>query len=103
LGLGLLVALIYMGVTFSRPYYRYYQLSSHTGDFLKTDIGEISIIRKHVLDDAAELGVPLTDANLFVTFDKDKKSVTVKGTWTDSVDLFGYYRKDVDFVMEETY
>ncbi|NJD56641.1 MAG: hypothetical protein FIA94_09595 [Nitrospirae bacterium] len=103
LGLALLVALIYVGLTFSRPYYRYYQLGSHTSDFLKTDIGEINTIRKHVLDDAAELGVPLADANLSVMFDKDKKTVTVKGTWTDSVDLFGYYQKDVDFVMEETY
>ena len=102
-GLALLVALIFTGVTFARPYYRYYQLSSHTSDFLKTDIGELNVIRKHVLDDAAELGVPLTDANLSVTLDTNKKIITVKGTWTDSVDLFGYYQKNVDFVMEEVF
>ena len=102
-GLALLVALIFTGVTFARPYYRYYQLSSHTGDFLKTDVGNLDVIRKHVLDDAAELGVPLTDENLSVTIDKAKKTVTVKGTWTDSVDLFGYYQKNVDFVMEEAF
>jgi hypothetical protein len=102
-GLALLVALIFAGVTFARPYYRYYQLSSHTSDFLKSDIGDPNIIRKHVLDDAAELGVPLTDANLSVSIDRERKTVTVKGIWTDSVDLFGYYQKNVDFVMEEVF
>jgi len=102
-GLALLVALIYTGLTFARPYYRYYQLGSHTSDYLKTDVGELNVIRKHVLDDAAELGIPLTDANLSVTLDKNRKMITVKGTWTDTVDLLGYYRKDVDFVMEETF
>jgi hypothetical protein len=102
-GLALLGALIFTGVAFARPYYRYYQLSSHTSDFLKSDVGNLDTIRKHVLDDAAELGVPIDDANLSVTLDESKKQITVKGTWTDSVDLFGYYQKNVDFVMEEVF
>jgi len=102
-GLALLVALIFTGVTFARPYYRYYQLSSHTSDFLKSDVGNLDAIKKHVLDDAAELGVPLDAANLSVTLDASKKQIAVKGIWTDSVDLFGYYQKNVDFVMEEVF
>jgi len=101
LGLGLLVAIIFVGVTFARPYYRYYQFGSHTRDYLKTDIGDVNAIRKHMLEDAAELGVPLNDQDLTVSVDTVKKRVMVKATWTDTVDLLGQYQKDIDFVLEE--
>ncbi len=101
LGLVLLVGLIYAGTTFAGPYYRYYQLGSHTRDFLKTDIGDVNQIKAHVLEDAKELGVPLQEGNLSV--EVEKKIVKVKATWTDTVDLMGYYQKSVDFVMEEEY
>ena len=103
LGLALLVGLIFVGVTFATPYYRYYQFGSHTRDFLKTDIGEVNLIRKHMIEDAAELGVPLNDKDLSVSVDKFKKIVRVKASWTDTVDLFGYYQKSIDFVMEEEF
>jgi hypothetical protein len=103
LGLGLLVALIYLGVTLAKPYYRYYQFGSHTRDFLKTDIGEVNLIRKHMLEDAAELGVPLNDRNLTVSVDTFRKQVRVKAIWTDKVDLLGQYQKDIDFVLEEEF
>jgi|OpeIllAssembly_1097287.scaffolds.fasta_scaffold03270_2 hypothetical protein len=103
LGLGLLVALIYVGVTLAKPYYRYYQFGSHTRDFLKTDIGEVNLIRKHMLEDAAELGVPLNDRNLTVSIDTFRKQVKVKAIWTDKVDLLGQYQKDIDFVLEEEF
>jgi hypothetical protein len=103
LGLALLAGLIFLGMAFATPYYRYYQLGSHTRDFLKTDIGEVNLIRKHVIEDAAEIGVPLDDKNISVSVDSARKSVRVKATWTDTVDLFGYYQKSIDFVMEEEF
>lgn len=101
LGLSLLVALIYVGVTLAKPYYRYYQFGSHTRDFLKTDIGEVNMIRKNMLEDAAELGIPLNDKDLTVSVNTFRKQVRVKATWTETVDLFGQYRKDIGFVLEE--
>jgi hypothetical protein len=101
LGLFLLVALVYALVIFSRPYYRYYALGSHTRDFLKTDIGDIAAIRKNVMKDAGEIGVPLDDADLSVTI--DKKIVKIKASWTDTVDVLGFYQKSMDFEMEEVY
>ena len=103
LGLGLLIGLIFIGVTLAKPYYRYYQFGSHTRDFLKTDIGEVNLIRKHMLEDAAELGVPLNDRDLTVSVDTFKKQVRVRATWTDTVDLFGQYQKDIDFILEEEF
>lgn len=100
-GLFLLVALIFLAMAFGKPYYRSYTLGAHTRDFLKTEIGDIATIRKHILDDAAELGVNLNENDLNVYL--DKKVVKVKANWKDTVDLWGYYQKTFDFEMYEEY
>ena len=51
--------------------------------------------------DAEELNVPLAEEDLEVAI--DKKNISVKATWSETVDFFGYYQKTFDFVMEEDY
>ena len=60
--LCVLVAIVFVGVSFGKPYYRYYSLSSHTRDFLKSDTYNVETIRKNIMADAAELNVPLDEA-----------------------------------------
>ncbi|MBI5634524.1 MAG: hypothetical protein HZA15_13725 [Nitrospirae bacterium] len=101
LGLLLLGALIVCLMLFGKPYYRSYTLGSHTRDFLKTEIGDIAKIRSNVLQNAAELGIKLNEADLSVTL--DQKVVKVKATWKDTVDFWGYYQKTFDFELYEEY
>ena len=97
----ILVAIVFVGISFSKPYYRYYTLGSHTRDFLKTDIGNIDAIRKNIMDNAVELKVPLDEKDLDVAI--VNKMVKVKATWSETVDFWGYYQKKFDFDMEEEY
>lgn len=97
----ILVAVVFVGISFSKPYYRYYTLGSHTRDFLKSDVGDINSIRKNIMDNAAELKVPLDEKDLDVSI--VNKFVKVKATWSETVDFRGYYQKKLDFVMEEEY
>ncbi|MBS1126119.1 MAG: hypothetical protein H6Q93_108 [Nitrospirae bacterium] len=99
LSLCILVAIIFIGISFGKPYYRFYALGSHTRDFLKTDVGDIDAIKKNVMKDAAELNVPLDEAALEVV--SLNKIIKVKATWSETVDFWGYYQKQLDFVMEE--
>jgi hypothetical protein len=99
LSLCILVAIIFIGISFGKPYYRFYSLGSHTRDFLKTDVGDIDAIKKNVMKDAAELNVPLDEADLEVV--SLNKIIKVKATWSETVDFWGYYQKQLDFVMEE--
>ena len=97
----ILAAVVFVGISFSKPYYRYYTLGSHTRDFLKTDTGDIEAIKKNVMKDAAELKVPLDEKDLEVVV--VEKMIKVKATWSETVDFWGYYQKQFDFVMEEEY
>ena len=99
--LSVLVAIVFVGISFAKPYYRYYTLGSHTRDFLKSDIGTIDSIRKNIMDNAEELKVPLDEEDLDVAI--VNKMVKVKATWSETVDFWGYYQKKIDFVMEEEY
>ncbi len=94
--------LIFVGISFSRPYYRSYTLGSHTRDFLKTEVGNVAAIRKNIMQDAQELGINLGEGNLSVVINENKL-VKVKATWQDTVDFWGYYQKTFDFEMNEEY
>ena len=97
----ILAAVVFVGISFGKPYYRYYSIGSHTRDFMKTDIGDLEAIRQNVIKDAEELKVPLDEKNLEVVV--VNKIIKVKATWSETVDFWGYYRKKIDFVMEEEY
>lgn len=99
--LGVLVAVAFVLISFGKPYYRYYTLKSYTHDELLMEVGATNVIRRKVLERAAELGIPLQAGNLEVT--KNAKVVTVKASWSEVVDFWGYYSKRLDFDMKEAY
>lgn len=101
LGLLLLGAIMVCLVMFGKPYYRSYTLGAHTRDFLKTEIGNIEMIRAGVMKDAAELNIKLNESDLSVII--ENKVVKVKATWKDTVDFWGYYQKTFDFELYEEY
>lgn len=101
MGLLLLAAIMVCLVLLGKPYYRSYTLGAHTRDFLKTEIGNVDLIRANVMKDAEELGIKLEDADLSVTI--ENKIVKVKATWQDTVDFWGYYQKTFDFEINEEY
>jgi hypothetical protein len=97
----IIVACAFVAISFAKPQYRYLMLGSHTRDILKSEIGNIEMIKQQTLDNAKELGVPLNEKNLEVVL--DKKIIRVKATWSESVDFWGYYQKKFDFVLNEEY
>lgn len=96
-----LVAIAFVGMSYAKPYYKYYTLGSHTRDFLKSDVGQVEAIKQDVMKNAQELQIPLNESNLNVAI--VQKIIKVKATWSDTVDFWGYYQTKLDFVMEEEF
>lgn len=99
LSLLIIVAIIYVGISFGKPYYRYNTLRSHTKDMLLTGIDNVEAVKEKVLAEAAELQIPLKESNVDVTMSPVSKAIKVKATWSETVDFWGYYQKKLDFVM----
>ncbi len=99
--LAIFVALVFVGISFGRPYYRYNALRSDTKDTLMMELGNVQSIKEKIMADAASLHVPLKEEDLDVTI--QEKKVKVKATWSEVVDFWGYYSKKLDFTVEEEY
>ncbi len=95
------IAVVFVGISFGKPYFRYNTLRSHTKDILSSEISSLPAIREQVLQEAKELNVPLQDENLEVT--QVNKIIKVKATWSETVNFWDYYKKQLDFVMEVEY
>ncbi len=98
----IVIAAAYVGISFARPYIRYNTLRSHTVDTLEMDVKDPADIKAQVLKDAAELKVPLNEENIEVTV-SSMKVIKVKATWSETVNFWDYYKKQLDFVMEVDY
>jgi hypothetical protein len=94
-------AVVFVGISFGRPYIRYNTLRSHTKDILSSEIGALPAIKEKIMADAAELKVPLKEENLELTM--VNKIIKVKATWSETVNFWDYYQKQLDFVMEVEY
>jgi hypothetical protein len=97
----IIVACAFVAISFGKPHYRYLMLGSHTRDILKSELGNVDIIKKQTLENAKELGIPLDEKNLEVVL--DRKIIKVKATWSETVDFWGYYQKKFDFALNEEY
>lgn len=98
-----IVALLgFAGISFGLPYYRYFTLSARTADLLKGEVGSnVQFVREKVMETAAELNVPLNEEDVDVTFVGIHKKMIVKAEWSETVDFFGLYEKQLDFSMHE--
>jgi hypothetical protein len=97
----IIVACAFVAISFGKPHYRYLMLGSHTRDILKSELGNVDVIKQQILDNAKELGIQLDEKNLEVVL--DQKIIRVKATWSETVDFWGYYQKKFDFAMNEEY
>jgi hypothetical protein len=97
----IIVACAFVAISFGKPYYRHLMLGSHTRDILKSEIGNVEMIKKQTLDNAKELGIPLDEKNLEVVQERNK--IKVMATWSETVDFWGYYQKKFDFALNEEY
>ena len=93
--------LVFVLISFGKPYYRYNTLRSHTKDILSSEINVLPAIKEEVLKEAKELNVPLQEDKLEVTM--QNKIIKVKATWSETVNFWDYYKKELDFVMEVEY
>ena len=94
----ILAALVYAGISFGRPYYRYMTLQSHSKDLLLMEVGGVDKIKAQVIADAASLSIPLAENDVEVTAKEHK--IWIKAHWSEVVDFWGYYQKTLDFDME---
>jgi hypothetical protein len=93
-----LAFIVYAGLKFGMPYYRYSAFKSDVKDLARISIGDVERTRTQIFERAKELKLPLAEEGIQVT--KTEKTVRVKTSWSETVDMLGVYQKKLNFHIE---
>jgi hypothetical protein len=95
---AVLAFLIYAGVQFGMPFYRYEAFKSDVKEMARITLGDVNRTKTDILERAKELNIPLDKDDLVVS--RSGNTVLVKAAWSETVDMFGFYQKKLDFTVD---
>lgn len=93
-----LVLLAYSGFQFAVPYYKHSSLKSDAKDLARISIGREDKLRNRLFKRIDELGIPVKRDNVHVK--RLGNTMSVKISWTDDVDILGFYQKQLSFHID---
>jgi hypothetical protein len=92
---AILVFLIYSGIQFGMPYYRYSAFKADAKELARISLGNVDRTRTQIFERAQELNIPIGEQDITVT--RTEKTVRIQTSWSETVDLLGVYQKTLDF------
>lgn len=95
--MAVLAFLVYVGIKFGMPYYRYSALKSEAKEIARISLGDIDKTRTQIFEKAQDLKIPIEEKAIMVT--KTEKTVRVKTSWSERVDILGIYERNLKFVI----
>lgn len=95
---ALLAFLVYAGIKFGMPYYRYAAFKSDAKELARVSVGDVGKTKVLIFERAQELRLPLTEEEIQVT--RTEKEVRVRTSWSETVDLLGVYKKKLNFSID---
>lgn len=98
LTIGLIAFLIYAGLEFGMPYYRYSAFRTDAKELARISRGEVEKTRAEVLERAQELKLPLEEKDINVT--KTARGIRVQTSWSETVDILGIYQHTFNFTVD---
>ena len=91
----LIVFLVYLGVKFGMPYYKYSAFKSDIKEMVRVSLGDDNKTKTEVLQRAQELKIPIGEKD--VVIEKKGNVIIVTTSWSETVDVLGVYQKTLDF------
>jgi len=95
--LGIFGGAVYAAYIFGMPHYEFYALKSDVKEIARFELAAAEkdkALIEEVVKRAAELGVPLTEANIALA----EKRITVR--WSKTVDVLGVYQRRLGFTID---
>ena len=92
---ALIVLLVYVGIIFGMPYYKYSAFKSDIKEMVRVSLGDVNKAKTEVLQRAQELKIPIGEKDVEVK--KQGNIVVVTTSWSETVDVLGLYQKTLDF------
>jgi hypothetical protein len=94
----ILVFCVYLGIKFGIPYYKHSAFKSDVKELARISLGDTNKTRAQIFELAQGLKLPLEEKDIEVT--KTEKTVRVKTSWEDTVDVLGFYQKTLKLTVD---
>lgn len=94
----ILILLVYSGIKFGMPYYRYWALKADVAEITKLAFGREAEVKTKIFERAQELNIPITESDVEVS--RSGNTVWVRTSWFEVVDLLGVYQKTLKFTID---
>ena len=98
LSICILVVVIYSGLQFGMPYYRYSAFKSEATEIARGATGDPKRIKEDVYASAKSFKVPVEQDD--ITVEKEGSKVHVQTSWSVKVDIFGVYQRTLNFNVD---
>jgi hypothetical protein len=96
--LAVLALCIYAGFQLGTPYYRYSVFKSDAKEIARVGLGNVKRTQGMLFDRVKELKLPIAEDDISVVV--TDKRVLIKTSWSETVDLFGIYQKELNFSID---
>jgi len=94
----ILALLIYSGIKFGTPYYRYLAFKSDAKEIVKVSLENEEEVKNKVFERAKELKIPIDREDIEIS--RNEKVMRVKTSWVEVVDIGGIYQKTLKFSVD---
>jgi hypothetical protein len=100
LSIGILVVIVYSGIQFGIPYYRYSAFKSDATDIARTATAtrDMTRVKEDVYAAARSYDIPIGKNDL--TVEKSENRIHVQTSWSVKIDIFGVYERTLDFNVD---
>lgn len=96
---ALLIFAVYVGILFGIPFYKQSAFRSDVKELARISLGDVEKTRTQVIDRARELKIPIDEKAIQVT--RTEKTIRVRASWKETVDVLGVYQKTLSFSVDE--
>lgn len=94
----LFALLVFIGISFAMPYYRYYAFKTQAAGYMKMENAAPDMIKDRIVEYVKESNLPVAEENISITQYGTGNLLTA--SWSEEVNLFGYYQKELTFNVE---
>lgn len=97
------ILLVYAGFKFGMPYYRYKAFKSDVKEIIKISVEGANLteqLSNQVYERAKELKIPIEKKDIKVTVGEKEKTITIKTSWSEEVDIVGIYQRTLQFTID---
>jgi len=94
----LLIVSVYVGYKFTLPYYRYFSLKSEARAIARLSYSKPDRYRDLLYEEAQSLDIPIKPSDIYVSV--TARRVRIATSWSEEVDLAGYYQVPLDFEVD---